>query len=250
MKSRPYVLIIAGFDPSAGAGVLADIKTLEALKVYGLAVNTANTIQNDTDFEACHWIDLEEVLQQIRLLFKRFTIDVVKIGIVEDWRAMLAILELLRQLNPSVKVVLDPVLNSTTGYTFKTGTCKTELECVLKDIFLITPNTNELSDLIPGSDVNETIEFISSRTNLLVKGGHKVNDTGVDDLYTKADGVYRLYPNVNTYDPKHGSGCVLSSAIAANLGLGVDLPEACEKAKRYVERFLDSNNSLLGYHNI
>ena len=71
MKKRPNVLTIAGFDPSSGAGLSADIKTFEALKCYGFAVCTANTIQNDTDFEECIWIDKEVMKSQISILFKK-----------------------------------------------------------------------------------------------------------------------------------------------------------------------------------
>jgi hydroxymethylpyrimidine/phosphomethylpyrimidine kinase len=72
MKKRPYILTIAGLDPSNGAGFTADIKTIEALKGYGLVVCTANTIQNDNDFKDCHWTDVNVVKNQIEILFNRF----------------------------------------------------------------------------------------------------------------------------------------------------------------------------------
>ena len=105
MVKRPYVLTIAGFDPSSGAGLTADVKTFEALKCYGLSVCTANTIQNDMEFEACHWTDLEIIKNQIELLFKRFSIDFVKIGIVENWGVLEEIVGFLIAKNPTVKIL-------------------------------------------------------------------------------------------------------------------------------------------------
>ena len=96
MKSRPYVLTIAGFDPSGGAGLLADVKTLEQLKCQGLAVCTVNTIQNDTTVTKCYWISIAEIKEQIELLFERFEINVVKIGVVENWGVLQQIINLLK----------------------------------------------------------------------------------------------------------------------------------------------------------
>ena len=85
MKKHPKTLTIAGLDPSSGAGLTADIKTFEALKCYGLAVCTANTIQNDVEFDSCYWVDVSVIKNQIALLFKQFSINFVKIGIIENW---------------------------------------------------------------------------------------------------------------------------------------------------------------------
>ena len=79
MSKRPYILSIAGFDPSNGAGFVADVKTFEALKCYGLSVCTANTIQNDVEFTNCYWTPIDIIKKQIEILFNRFKIDVVKI---------------------------------------------------------------------------------------------------------------------------------------------------------------------------
>lgn len=76
-----YILSIAGFDPSSGAGVTSDVKTFEAHNLYGLSVCTAVTVQNDVDFEAVYWVEMRTIMQQIETLFRRFQIDIVKIGI-------------------------------------------------------------------------------------------------------------------------------------------------------------------------
>ena len=118
MKKRPYVLTIAGFDPSGGAGLIADIKTFEALKVYGLSVCTANTIQNDIDFKSCYWVDIEIIKHQIAILFDRFRIDYVKIGIIKNWEILNTIIDLLLRKNAEIKIVLDPVLRSSSNFDF------------------------------------------------------------------------------------------------------------------------------------
>ena len=81
---RPYALSIAGFDPSAGAGLLADVKTLEASGVYGLGVCTALTVQNDVAFERVNWVSAADIRDQIRILLVRFRVDFIKIGLVES----------------------------------------------------------------------------------------------------------------------------------------------------------------------
>ena len=93
MRKRPNILTIAGFDPSNGAGLTADVKTFETLKCYGLSVCTANTIQDDSEFKACHWMPVEVILDQIEVLFKRFQINYVKIGIVENWETLSLLVE-------------------------------------------------------------------------------------------------------------------------------------------------------------
>ena len=95
MKKRPNILTIAGFDPSNGAGLTADVKTFETLKCYGFSVCTANTIQNDIEFKDCLWISETVILNQLELLFKRFEINFAKIGIVENWEILYVIINKL-----------------------------------------------------------------------------------------------------------------------------------------------------------
>ena len=85
MDTNNYILSIAGFDPSSGAGLTSDIKTFETFGFYGVSVCTSITVQNDINFKASHWVDSEIIINQITTLFDRFNIDTVKIGIVESW---------------------------------------------------------------------------------------------------------------------------------------------------------------------
>src|SRR5690606_20335086 len=113
-----FILTIAGHDPCGGAGITSDIKTFEAHGLYGLSVCTAITVQNDIEFKACHWISTENVLSQITILFDRYPIHIVKIGIVKSWQSLKHILDKLHQLNSEVKIILDPILKASAGFNF------------------------------------------------------------------------------------------------------------------------------------
>ncbi|MEW7289852.1 hydroxymethylpyrimidine/phosphomethylpyrimidine kinase [Aquimarina sp. 2304DJ70-9] len=262
MKIRPNILTIAGFDPSSGAGFTADIKTFEALKCYGLAVSMANTIQNDIEFKACHWTDVEVIKNQIEILFDRFDINFVKIGIVQNWKVLNEIIDLLLKKNAKIKIVLDPILKSSSDFNFCNSNVSSsapdfnrdcienQFDEVLNKIYLLTPNYQEIEKLYPDKTIEETIKFISAKTNVFLKGGHRKEAVGKDELFTKNGGYFVLNPKGQKNSEKHGSGCVLSSAITAYLALGFPLLKACYRGKRYTEKVLSSNTSLLGYHRI
>ena len=107
-KNRPIVLTIAGFDPSGGAGVLADIKTFELHKVYGFAINTANTIQTENEFHKIQWTPIDFILESIITLFDSYVIRVVKIGIVPSLNYLGQIVFCLKKYSPSIKIIWDP----------------------------------------------------------------------------------------------------------------------------------------------
>jgi len=245
---RPYVLTIAGFDPSNGAGLTADIKTFEALKTYGVSICTANTVQNDIDFKSCHWVDIGIVKNQLEVLFDRFKIQYVKIGIIQDWETLNEIIDFLLKKNPEIKIVLDPVLRSSSGFDFKEKVAsKYIFDKVLEKIYLLTPNYQEINKLFTDKTIKQTITHIQNKTNLFLKGGHREDHIGKDELFTK-EAHFVMNPKMKNISEKHGSGCVLSSAITAYLALGFPLLKSCYRAKRYTEKVLSSNEGLLGYH--
>lgn len=262
MQNRPNVLAIAGFDPSSGAGLTADIKTFEALKCYGFAVCTANTIQNDADFEACHWIDIETIKDQIKILFKKFSIDYVKIGIVKNWKVLEEIIDFLIEQNSTIRIILDPVLKSSSNFDFHSSNVSSSdsdwnrdnienhFEEVLKKIYLLTPNYEEIERLYTDKTIEETIRYISNKTNVLLKGGHRKEMLGKDELFTTEGRFFSLNPKNKKITEKHGSGCVLSSAITAQLALGFPLLKSAFRGKRYTEKVLSSNKTLLGFHRV
>lgn len=246
--NRPFVLSIAGFDPSAGAGVLADIKTFEQHKVYGFAINTANTIQTENEFISIQWTAIEYVLQSIETIFHSYEINAVKIGIIPSLKYLKEIVFKIKELSPKTKIVWDTILKSTTDFNFLDIQNQNELVCILNKIDLITPNYNEILKLgFFENSVEIITEQLSKNCAILLKGGHNPNEIGTDFLHMKNQ-FFRLSPKIIKLNPKHGSGCVLSAAITANLALEQNLLTACKNAKIYTENFLLSNPSQLGNH--
>jgi hydroxymethylpyrimidine/phosphomethylpyrimidine kinase len=242
-----YVLSIAGFDPSGGAGILADIKTFEANKVFGMGALSALTIQNDTMFESLTWIEAEDILKQVSILSKRFTFSAVKIGLIKDLEVLETIITGCKQLFPGCCIIWDPIVRASAGFSFHNNFEREPLFSVLKQCSLITPNTEEAQFLAGLNNPVEASRELATYCNVLLKGGHNKEEPGVDYLFMH-DKVENIFPTVTEVFPKHGSGCVLSSAIASNLAIGLDLVTSCRNGKKYVERFLSSNQTLLGTH--
>lgn len=247
-KNRPYVMSIAGFDPSAGAGVLADVKCFEQHLVYGFGVCSALTVQTDTDFLKNEWLDTGQIIDQIAPIVTKFRIAACKIGLIKDITVLLEVIDFLKLHLPQIQLVLDPVLKASAGYEFhdwENGLNK--LMPVLKQIDLITPNYPEMLSLGAKTEVQETARAWATYCPVLLKGGHLTVGTGIDYLF-EHDQVHALKPTAHNIYQKHGSGCVLSAAITAQLAKGTPLLDTCIQAKKYVEQFLNSSPSLLGHH--
>jgi len=240
---------IAGLDPSGGAGLLADIKTFEQLGVYGLAVNTANTIQTDSHFRSIRWTPPEDVLACIDVLMEEYPVQYVKTGIMPSFEFLLGIMTHMKQKQPDIRFIVDPVIRSSTDFKFlpdRDATNTTSLE-VLKHTYLLTPNIMEACELTGQTDARQAATQLSAHCYVFLKGGHNAQTPGVDYLYAGSK-LAILQSEQACLSPKHGSGCVLSSAIAAHLALGYELEMACRHAKHYTEQFLNSHTSLLGTH--
>lgn len=237
-QDRPLVLSIAGFDPCGGAGILADIKTFEQLQVKGMAVITANTLQTEQHFYELQWQPVADLCRHIEILMQFYSIAVIKIGIVQDADMLQQIISTIRQHNENTFIIWDPVLKSSTGFTFFADKGSGALKDILKQIDLLTPNLPEYEQLQ---------QLISAEQTVLLKGGHRKAQTGLDILFHQGQEI-ALSPATQAVYAKHGSGCVLSAAIAAYIASGQTIKEACSQAKNYVERFLNSHPTLLGYH--
>jgi hydroxymethylpyrimidine/phosphomethylpyrimidine kinase len=246
---RKFVMSIAGLDPSGGAGLLADMKTFEQHKVYGLSVNTANTLQTTSTFHSIWWTELKDVLYTIDVLLKAFPVQVIKTGIVPSFDFLLEVVTFIQSRNPEIKIIVDPVLRSTSGFDFYQSFNPEKLDSILDKIFLLTPNIPEALALANETDADQAALKLSGTCHVLLKGGHHATSPGIDFLYYNRQRT-PLNPLLKGVHGKHGSGCVLSAAIAANLALGADLLEACTQAKLYIEKFLSSNSSRLGYHHV
>lgn len=243
-EERPFVISIAGFDPSGGAGLLSDIKTLEHVKVMGLGVCTALTLQTASQCLNLEWRPINEVVNELKVLMSHYPVSVVKIGIVKDAGFLSDIIQTIKTCNSDAKIIWDPVLKSTSEFTFFNLETLPKLKEIMDKITLITPNYNEYKVLEENGGLSE-----KNSCSILIKGGHREDLLGTDFLVE--DGKETLLEPVNgnfIYYPKHGSGCVLSSAIAGELAKGENMETACRKGKSYIEQFLKSNPSLLGTH--
>lgn len=244
---RPYVLTVAGFDPSAGAGVLADVKTFEQNGVYGIAVISGVTLQTEDEFISVRWTDIDELLTHVRKMVSCYPVVAVKTGIMPSLKVLDTVLSVIHEMKPLAKIVVDPVISSTTGFGFLTDFDREHLSSILKKTTILTPNYEEALKLSGMENGDDAGKYLSKQCAVLLKGGHNESEPGTDILFDNGTTKRITANSVNVY-PKHGSGCVLSAAIAAHLALGEDVETACRKAKQYVEQFLSRTDQLLGYH--
>ena len=238
-------LTIAGSDSSGGAGIQADIKTMAANGVYAMSAITALTAQNTTGVSDIMEVTPKFLGEQIDSVFTDIRPDAVKIGMVASAQLISKIAEKLKEYDAK-NVVVDPVMVATSGAKLISDdaieTLKTEL-MPLAD--LLTPNIPEAEVLTgmkicTGEDMIEAARQIAQQYQcaVLCKGGHQLNDAN-DLLYFK-DG-YRWFEGKHIDNPNtHGTGCTLSSAIAANLAKGYDLPISVERAKDYISGALSA----------
>ncbi len=252
-------MVIAGYDQSGGAGVLADIKTLEANSVYGYAVCTALTFQNERRISRVEWLEEKDIFEQIDLCFETACFDWVKIGVTASMAAAAAIIGHVKNIHAGARIVLDPVIRASSGQEFWGGVAdgdragsavSEEWEAVASQCYVVTPNWEEINWLYPGADVQERCRELSGEgSSIYLKGGHHPEYPGRDYLW--CNGAVEVLDPVDyggDVYAKHGSGCVLASALTANLALGYPLPVAAARARRYTGYFLTSNKTLLGWH--
>lgn len=247
-KPRHYCLAIGGFDPSAGAGILADIKTIEQHDVYGLGVITANTVQSDSTFTSVNWLPFTQIKSQLELLLTTYPINVCKIGLVKSFKQLIDIISILQKHRPKIKIIWDPVLSASAGTTFHTDLNIDQLTHVLDACYLVTPNIPELKALALELTPEDALEYYRVLCYIFLKGGHSNDSESTDILYQDTD-TLSFSQKRSDITEKHGTGCVLSSAIAANLVLRQTIEQSCENAKHYTYKVITSNNSKLGYHN-
>ncbi|RYD83589.1 MAG: hydroxymethylpyrimidine/phosphomethylpyrimidine kinase [Sphingobacteriales bacterium] len=247
-KSALSVISIGGLDPSGGAGVLADVKTFESIGLGSCAAITSITYQNDISFSGVDWLTDEQIYKQFQKLTERFQFDFVKIGLIKNFSQLVFMVDFLKKHNPEIKIIWDPVLKASAGFDFHKEDDFSHIYDVLKMLYLVTPNLNET--IIFGNILSpeEACKNASGYCNILLKGGHRHSEKATDILYINGE-ENALETDYIKGAAKHGSGCVLSSAITAYLSLGFPLLEACKMAKDYMQDFLQSTDHLLGKHN-
>lgn len=240
------VLTIAGSDSCGGAGIQADLKTFSAHKVYGMSIITAVTAQNTQGVFAVHDIPTDMIKKQIEVIFDDIHVDAVKIGMVSKTETIEAIADTLSKYSVQ-NLVIDPVMVSKSGFHLLQPEAKEALiNYLLPMATLVTPNLPE-AEVITGLKIS-TLEDMKKSADLirkigpkyvLIKGGH-LDGEATDILYDGNEFIYYNSPRINTKNT-HGTGCTLSSAIASNLGNGLPMKEAIEKAKLYITGAIENS---------
>lgn len=238
-------LTIAGSDSSGGAGIQADIKTMISNGVYAMSVITALTAQNTMGVRAIESVSTEFVKEQLDAVFTDIYPDAVKIGMVSSPELIEAIAQKLIEYQAK-NIVLDPVMVATSGAKLSSKEAIEKLKGkLMKLATLITPNIYEAEILADmkienKKDMEEVAKKIGDIHGcaVLVKGGHSIEDAN-DILYKDGDFKY-FYGERIANENTHGTGCTLSSAIAANLAKGLELEDAIAKAKSYISGALSS----------
>ena len=232
-------LSIAGSDSSGGAGIQADIKTMTMNGVYAMTAITALTAQNTTGVRAIQEVSPAFLKAQIDAVFEDIFPDAVKIGMVASSDLIKVIAERLRFYEPG-NIVVDPVMVATSGSSLmKTDAVKTLCQELLPLAMVVTPNIPEAQilaeqEITDENDMLAAAKAIGDRYScaVLLKGGHSVSDAN-DLLYV--DDEFLWFYGKRIHNPNtHGTGCTLSSAIAANLAKGYGLEAAVERAKAYI----------------
>lgn len=236
-------LTIAGSDCSGGAGIQADIKTMQANGVYAMSAITALTAQNTTGVKGIAQVSPEFMGEQLDAVFTDIYPDAVKIGMVPSGELIKVIAGKLKEYHAR-NIVVDTVMASTSGFSLS---CKEAIEMMKRYIFpladILTPNIPE-AEVLTGMKVETEENMIEAAGRLstdyncavLCKGGHQL--TAADDLLC-FEGQYQWFrgkriDNRNT----HGTGCTLSSAIASNLAKGYDIVTSVCRAKAYISKSL------------
>lgn len=241
---RPTALAIAGLDPSGGAGLIADIKTFLANGVYGMGAVTCVTAQNTVRVSSVNPVDPAVLEDEIMTAVEDITPDAVKIGMIGNTALIEAVGRCMDQL--TCPVILDPVMIASSGTPLLEKDAVSALKKIIPQVTLLTPNYPEARALAGSSDSAEILaERIGQKyhTNILVKGGHLSRPD--DWLYLSDEKKSVRLPGLHIDNPNtHGTGCTLSSAIAANLAKGSDLTESVRLAKEYVTTIISAGLDL------
>ncbi|WP_028137534.1 bifunctional hydroxymethylpyrimidine kinase/phosphomethylpyrimidine kinase [Bradyrhizobium japonicum] len=239
--TTPVALTIAGSDSSGGAGIQADLKTFAALGVYGASVITALTAQNTRGVTGIHAVPASFVAEQIDAVFSDLDIGAVKIGMVAQVASIEAIAAALLRWSPR-HVVLDPVMVATSGDRLLAAEAVNALRTKLIPLAsVVTPNLPEAAALLDEPVAASEAEIESQGRRLLalgcravlIKGGHGEGAESIDYLVSGEGTLALAAPRVATRNT-HGTGCSLSSAVAAGLAKGEDLASAVRNAKTWI----------------
>ena len=249
--THPIALTIAGSDSSGGAGIQADLKTFAAFGVYGASAITALTAQNTCGVSGIHPVPAAFVTAQIDAVFDDLDVAAVKIGMVAELSIIEAIAAALARWKPK-HIVLDPVMVATSGDRLQSTEAVSALRArLIPKASLITPNLPEAAALLDEAVAANEAAIASQGKRLLamgaqavlIKGGHGQGTESIDYLFTPGDVLALRAPRIATINT-HGTGCSLSSAIAASLARGETLEQAVRHAKAWITEAIASADRL------
>lgn len=245
MRKYDIALTIAGSDPSGGAGLQADLKTFSAIGVYGATAIVAIVDENTEGVYGVHPVPVNFVVGQIHSVLDDIGADAVKIGMLHDPELIMAVKDTLAEYDRLTNLVVDPVMVATSGDPLLLPEAVVALrDELIPHSRIITPNLPEASILL-GRKIEEEDQLedaahelsanAGGRVSVMLKGGHLSDDTLVDVFYNAETGELMRFSTmrVDTVNT-HGTGCTLSSAIAAWLAKGADLETAVINAKEYI----------------
>ena len=252
MRTYPKVLSIAGSDCSGGAGIQADLKTFSALGVYGMSVITALTAQNTMAVTDVVPTPAEHLAKELDAIFSDIRPDAIKIGMSVNAEIINVIADKLIEYN-ATNIILDPVMISTSGHhLIGQEAISTLTQRLMPICTLLTPNRHEaecLADMQITSEADVGVvakRILNYAPAVLIKGGHFEDDSVKDYLFRRGEECPMEFAahRVNTNNT-HGTGCTLSSAIAAYVALGHDLVESVALAKRYLTNAIISGSDII-----
>lgn len=253
----PVVLSIAGFDPSGGAGMQADIKTISALGCFATSVLTALPIQNTQIVESIFEIPSSVVQRQLEVLLNDITPDAIKIGMVNTSENATAVSNILKMI-PNIPVIFDPVMLSSSGSKLMKDSAISEIIVVLiPKVSLLTPNLDEASLLAQMPIKSQSDMLIAARkiiklgcNSVLIKGGHLKSDK-IPSLYLNQDLEVAYFAQDRILSKNtRGTGCTLSAAIASYIAQKLDILSAIDLAHQYVYNAIEhSKDSTIGRGN-
>jgi hydroxymethylpyrimidine/phosphomethylpyrimidine kinase len=245
MKQYTRLLSIAGSDSGGGAGIQADIKTFSALGCYGMSVITAITAQNTVSVTGIMPVSIEMIAAQLDAVLSDIGVDAVKIGMLHSADVIVTVAAKLREFGIQ-NIVLDPVMVAKSGNKLLLDSAVEALKQYLFPLAtIITPNLPEAAVILGEEEITETSQMSATLHKLgklgagavLLKGGHLLSGENIDKLFVCADQQIVDFPFVRVSTPNtHGTGCTLSSAIAAFLGKGYALPQAVAEAEFYISQ--------------
>lgn len=236
------VLVIAGYDPTGGAGLLSDLKTIHSLGGYAICIPTCLTIQDTKKVYEVYEIDGEMVLKNLKVILSDSDIEAVKIGVLYSKEIIKIVYDTIKKYNLK-NIVLDPVIRASSGILLLEDSALEELKKLISLCDIVTPNIPE-AETLTGIKI-KSIEDMKLSSKIIkefgvkvviIKGGHLEGENAIDILFERDNFYIETSKKINMEKEVHGTGCIFSSALTTFLALGYDYYNAFKKAKAYITK--------------